>query len=150
LSASFSVGALVGSLVLGTNVFSLGTARAMFISTVCWFGLLLDFAPLTSFVAGAVILLCAGFAQSMCMTPLAAVMLRSTDAKFRGRIMGLRVLAIWGLPLGLLISGPLISSIGFVATTVLYTTLGILATVTVAWKWRERLWQADAPANRHG
>jgi MFS family permease len=150
LSASFSVGALVGSLVLGTNVFSLGTARAMFISTVCWFGLLLVFAPLTSFVAGAVILLCAGFAQSMCMTPLAAVMLRSTDAKFRGRIMGLRVLAIWGLPLGLLISGPLISSIGFVATTVLYTTLGILATVTVAWKWRERLWQADAPANRHG
>jgi predicted MFS family arabinose efflux permease len=150
LSASFSVGALVGSLVLGTNVFSLGTARAMFISTVCWFGLLLVFAPLTSFVAGAVILLCAGFAQSMCMTPLAAVMLRSTDAKFRGRLMGLRVLAIWGLPLGLLISGPLISSIGFVATTVLYTTLGILATVTVAWKWRERLWQADAPANRHG
>lgn len=150
LSASFSIGALLGSLVLGTNVFSLGTARAMFIATVCWFGLLLVFAPLTSFSAGVVILLCAGFAQSMCMTPLAAVMLRSTDPKFRGRIMGLRVLAIWGLPLGLLISGPLISSIGFVWTTVLYTTLGIVATVSVAWKWRDRLWQVGAPANRHG
>lgn len=150
LSASFSIGALLGSLVLGTNIFSLGTARAMFIATVCWFGLLLIFAPVTSFSAGVVILLCAGFAQSMCMTPLAAVMLRSTDPKFRGRIMGLRVLAIWGLPLGLLISGPLISSIGFVWTTVLYTTLGIAATVSVAWKWRDRLWQVGAPANRHG
>jgi MFS family permease len=150
LSASFSIGALLGSLVLGTNVFSLGTARAMFIATLCWFGLLLVFGSLTSFSAGVVILICAGFAQSMCMTPLAAVMLRSTDPRFRGRIMGLRVLAIWGLPLGLLISGPLISSIGFVWTTVLYTTLGITATVSVAWKWRDRLWQVGAPANRHG
>ena len=96
------------------------------------------------------ILLCAGFAQSMCMTPLAAVMLRSTDPKFRGRIMGLRILAIWGLPLGLLIAGPLISSIGFVWTAVLYTTLGLVATVAVAWRWRDRLWQVSAPANRHG
>ena len=150
LSASFSVGALLGSLVLGTNIFSLGTARAMLIAAVCWFGLLLIFAPITSFSAGAMILLCAGFAQSMCMTPLAAVMLRSTDPQFRGRIMGVRILAIWGLPLGLLIAGPLISSIGFVWTTVLYTTLGLVATIAVGWRWRERLWLISAPANRHG
>ena len=150
LSASFSVGALLGSLVLGTNVFSLGTARAMLVAAVCWFGLLLIFAPITSFSAGAMLLLCAGFAQSMCMTPLAAVMLRSTEPKFRGRIMGVRILAIWGLPLGLLIAGPLISSIGFVWTTVLYTTLGLVATIAVGWKWRERLWLISAPANRHG
>lgn len=150
LSASFSVGALLGSLVLGTNIFSLGTARAMLIAAMCWFGLLLIFAPITSFSTGAMILLCAGFAQSMCMTPLAAVMLRSTDPKFRGRIMGVRILAIWGLPLGLLIAGPLISSIGFVWTTVLYTTLGLVGTVAVAWRWRERLWQVSAPANKHG
>lgn len=150
LSASFSVGALLGSLVLGTNVFSLGTARAMLIAAVCWFGLLLIFAPITSFSVGAMLLLCAGFAQSMCMTPLVAVMLRSTEPKFRGRIMGVRILAIWGLPLGLLIAGPLISSIGFVWTTVLYTTFGLVATVAVAWRWRERLWLISAPANRHG
>ena len=150
LSASCSVGALLGSLVLGTNVFSLGTARAMLIAAMCWFGLLLIFAPITSFSVGAMLLLCAGFAQSMCMTPLAAVMLRSTEPRFRGRIMGVRILAIWGLPLGLLIAGPLISSIGFVWTTVLYTTLGLVATVAVAWRWRERLWLISAPANRHG
>ena len=150
LSASFSVGALLGSLVLGTNVCSLGTARAMLIAAMCWFGLLLIFAPITSFSVGAMLLLCAGFAQSMCMTPLAAVMLRSTEPRFRGRIMGVRILAIWGLPLGLLIAGPLISSIGFVWTTVLYTTLGLVATIAVAWRWRERLWQVSAPANKHG
>ena len=150
LSASFSVGALLGSLVLGSNIFSLGTARAMLIAAMCWFGLLLIFAPITSFSAGAMLLLCAGFAQSMCMTPLAAVMLRSTEPRFRGRIMGVRILAIWGLPLGLLIAGPLISSIGFVWTTVLYTTLGLVATIAVAWRWRERLWQVSAPANKHG
>lgn len=150
LSASFAFGALVGSIVLGTNRFSLGTGRALLIATGLWFGLLLMFGPTTHFALGVTLLVCAGFVQSISMIPLAAVMLRATEPQYRGRIMGMRILAIWGLPAGLLIAGPLIDLLGFVWTTVLYSCLGIAATVAIALKWRSALWCASAPANQHG
>ncbi len=150
LSASFAFGALVGSIVLGTNRFSLGTGRALLIATGLWFGLLLMFGPTTHFALGVTLLVCAGFVQSISMIPLAAVMLRATEPQYRGRIMGMRILAIWGLPAGLLIAGPLIDLLGFVWTTVLYSCLGIAATVAIALKWRSALWCSSAPANQHG
>jgi MFS family permease len=150
LSASFAFGALVGSIVLGTNRFSLGTGRALLIATGLWFGLLLLFGPTTHFALGVAILICAGFVQSISMIPLAAVMLRATEPQYRGRIMGMRILAIWGLPVGLLIAGPLIDTLGFVLTTVLYSSLGIAATVAIALKWRSAMWCKSAPANQHG
>jgi hypothetical protein len=64
--------------------------------------------------------------------------------------MGLRILAIWGLPVGLLIAGPLIDTVGFVVTTFLYSGLGLLATIGIAVKWRSSLWSKSAPANQHG
>jgi hypothetical protein len=64
--------------------------------------------------------------------------------------MGMRILAIWGLPVGLLIAGPLIDTLGFVWTTVLYSCLGIIATVAIALKWRHAMWCQSAPANQHG
>ena len=40
-------------------------------------------------------------------------MLRSSDESMRGRVMGVRMLAIWGLPLGLLTAGPMIAAVGY-------------------------------------
>lgn len=150
LSASFAFGALVASIVLGTNRFSLGTSRALLVATGIWFCLLLLFAPTTHFALGMIILICAGFVQSICLIPLAAVMLRVTEPQFRGRVMGIRILAIWGLPVGLLIAGPMIDVIGFVWTTVVYAGLGLVATIAIALKWRDALWNKSAPANQHG
>jgi MFS family permease len=150
LSASFALGALIGSIVLGTNRFSLGTGRALLIATGIWFGLLLLFGPTTHFALGVTLLVCAGFVQSISMIPLAAVMLRATEPQYRGRIMGMRILAIWGLPVGLLAAGQLIDVLGFVLTTTLYTSLGIAATVAIALKWRTAMWCKSAPANQHG
>jgi MFS family permease len=150
LSASFAFGALLGSLVLGSNRFSLGTGRALLIATGIWFGLLMLFGPTTHFALGVALLMCAGFVQSICLVPLAAVMLRATEPQYRGRIMGMRILAIWGLPAGLLIAGPLIDTIGFVWTSFLYTLMGVTATLAIALKWRKVLWCKSAPANQHG
>ena len=49
-----------------------------------------------------------GFVQSFCMVPMAVILLRTADPAFRGRVMGVRMLAVYGLPLGMLLSGPLI------------------------------------------
>ncbi|MGH8430065.1 MAG: MFS transporter, partial [Solimonas sp.] len=74
-------------------------------------------------------------------------MLRSSDEAMRGRVMGVRMLAIWGLPLGLLAAGPLIAGIGYVATTVLYAGLGLAATLIIGYCWRQALWYRSAAAN---
>jgi hypothetical protein len=65
----------------------------------------------------------------------------------RGRVMGMRMLGIWGLPVGLLAAGPLIAQIGFASTTLLYSGLGLAATLTIAYRWRGALWRRSAPAN---
>jgi hypothetical protein len=93
------------------------------------------------------IVLFAGFVQSLCMTPLAAVMLRATTPAYHGRVMGMRMLAIWGLPLGLLLSGPLIDRLGYAATAGMYSALGLLLTGAMAVYWRAHIWDRKAPAN---
>jgi hypothetical protein len=58
--------------------------------------------------------------------------------------MGLRMLAIYGLPVGLLLTGLGIASIGFAATATFFAGFGLLATLAIAWHWRAVLWRAPA------
>jgi len=62
-------------------------------------------------------------------------------------VMGVRMLAIWGLPLGLLVAGPMIARFGYATTTLVYAGLGLAATVAIAYFWREALWHRSATAN---
>jgi MFS family permease len=149
LSASFALGALLGSLVLGLNRFSLGTGRAMLVTACLWFAGLLLFGFLTELLTGMFVLLCVGFVQSLSMTPLAAVMLRGTEPAFRGRVMGMRMLAIWGLPAGLLVAGPLIDWLGYQGVVWVYNSLGIALTICIGWRWRGALWDKASPSNQH-
>jgi len=149
LSASFALGALLGSLVLGLNRFSLGTGRAMLVTACLWFAGLLLFGFLTELLTGMFVLVCVGFVQSLSMTPLAAVMLRGTEPAFRGRVMGMRMLAIWGLPAGLLAAGPLIDWLGYQGVVWVYNSLGIALTICIGWRWRGALWDKTSPSNQH-
>jgi hypothetical protein len=76
-------------------------------------------------------------------------MLRASSEEMRGRVMGIRMLAIWGLPLGLVAAGPIIAGVGFTATTLIYAGLGLAATFAVGLRWRRALWLRSAPANAH-
>ena len=64
---------------------------------------------------------------------------------YRGRVMGVRMMAIYGLPLGLLASGVLIEWFGYVATASGYCVFGLAATVAIGVWWRESLWPSGAP-----
>jgi Major Facilitator Superfamily len=147
LAGAFWTGALAGSLSVGSSRFRLRAARAMLWSGALWFGALLVFGQTTTLAVGAPLLFATGFVQSFCLTPLAAVMLRSADESMRGRVMGVRMLAIWGLPLGMLASGPMIAAIGYPATTVVYAGLGLVATLAIGYRWRHALWARSAAAN---
>ncbi|MGH8707764.1 MAG: hypothetical protein ACREVD_06860, partial [Burkholderiales bacterium] len=69
------------------------------------------------------------------------------DQAMRGRVMGMRMLAIWGLPLGLLAAGPIIEQLGYAATVFLYASLGLAATLAIGYGWRRALWHRSAAAN---
>ena len=147
LVASFATGGLIGSMLLGTNRLPLRAARTTLIACAAWFGAILCFTQVTHLAAGIVLLVCAGVAQNFCLTPIAAVMLRESAPEYRGRVMGMRMLAIWGLPAGLLLSGPLIERIGFAATGVLYSVTGLVCVALIAVRWHAHLWHADAAGN---
>ena len=147
LAAAFAVGGLVGSLALSANLVPLRPARTMLVAGAVWFLLLLAFAHTRSLVPGMVILGLTGMVHNFCLMPLAAVMLRTSAANMRGRVMGMRMLAIWGLPAGLLLSGPLIAGTGFAAAASVYALLGLALTLAIARRWRAALWHLEAPAN---
>ena len=147
LAGAFWVGALAGSLLVSASVFPMRAARVMLWSGALWFAAVLLFGQTTSLPFGMGFLFVAGAAQSFCLTPLAAVMLRSSDEAMRGRVMGVRILAVWGLPLGLLAAGPIIALIGFAATTLLYSAIGLAATFAIGYGWRHSLWHRAAAAN---
>jgi predicted MFS family arabinose efflux permease len=147
LIASFAVGGLLGSLVVGMAGRMLQPARMMVVFAVAWYALLLVFVRMPDATTGRIMLALTGFAQSLSMVPMAVMLLHSAGARFRGRVMGVRMLAIYGLPVGLLGAGALIERIGFAATASAYCVFGLAVTLGIALHWRRALWPADAPAN---
>jgi len=148
LVASSATGALMGALTLSRIGSLFAPARMMILSAIAWFVMLMVFAQMKEAASGMLVLVCSGFVQSLTMVLMSTVLLRSADEKFRGRIMGIRMFAIYGLPIGLLVSGPLITHVGYTAMATLYCTTGIIITVLIAFRWRRELWHAAAPANR--
>jgi MFS family permease len=147
LNACYSLGGLLGSVALATNRYALGTVRAMIFATCLWFVVIFAFAQATSLLLGYPLLLAAGFLQSLCLVPIASIMLRHTEPRFWGRMMGIRMLAIWGLPAGLLLAGPLIDTLGFRWTAMVYAVAGLIATFAIIRRWRDDIWASSAPAN---
>jgi hypothetical protein len=75
------------------------------------------------------------------------ILMRTASEHFRGRVMGVRMLAIYSLPLGLLAAGSLIGEIGFTATGTFYAAAGLALMLAIVLHWRADLWHIHAPAN---
>jgi Na+/melibiose symporter-like transporter len=147
LSASFAFGALLGSVALSFLSGRIRPARTMLMFGVLWYAALLVFAHMRSEVSGILVLLVTGFVQSLAMVPLTIVLLRTVDRRFRGRVMGVRMLAIYSLPLGLLIFGALIEVFGFAATGTLFSGLGLALLLAIGLRWRAELWSPQSACN---
>ncbi len=146
LSASFAVGSLVGSIALSL-VGGIRVARLMIASTVLWYAVLLLFVQMQTVPTAIACLVVAGFSQSLAMISIAVILMRSAAENFRGRVMGVRMMVIYGLPLGLMAAGSLIDTIGFAATGTLYAVAGMALMLTIILHWRADLWSEHAPAN---
>jgi len=146
LSASFAIGSLAGSIALSL-IGGIRVARLMIAATVLWYATLLVFAQMQTVPTAIVCLLLAGFSQSLAMISIAVILMRTSSERFRGRVMGVRMMVIYGLPLGLLAAGSLIDEIGFAATGTLYAAAGLALMLAIVLHWRADLWHVHAPAN---
>jgi MFS family permease len=147
LVASGAFGAMVTSLLLSRLAHRIRPGRVSIIGTLAWYTALIAFAWQPGPWTGIPLLMLAGCSQSVSQVPSHAVLLRNSDERFRGRIMGIRMLAIYGNVPGLLLFGPIVAALGFPATATLYCGLGVAITICLCIYWRAALWRQDAPAN---
>ena len=147
LVASFALGSFLGSIGISLAGRALRPARMMLMFAVAWYAALLVFVQMQSPVSGRMVLVIAGVTQSLSLVPMSVMLLHSAGERFRGRVMGVRMLAIYGVPIGLLAAGVLIERLGFVPTASLYCAIGIGLTGLIGLRWRADLWPIDAPAN---
>jgi MFS family permease len=141
LVASFAFGGLLASIA---TVLTGGPRQPERFTLVCiaiWYALVLGFGHVGSMGAGLLVLLLAGFAQNVAMIAMTAVLLANAGDGFRGRVMGVRMLAVYGLPLGLLASGFLIERIGYPLTISASAGVGLLFTLLIGIRWRASMWQ---------
>jgi len=147
LVASFAFGALLGSITLSRIGHTVRPGRMMVVCCAIWYVMIMVFAQMRGLPGGSMALILAGLAQSLSMVPMQAMLLRVAAERFRGGVMGIRMLMIYGVPIGLMIAGPLIGRFGYPATATLYSAIGLTFTLLIAVHWRAHIWRLGAPAN---
>ena len=129
--------ALAAGALLASTVAALAKLRppatVMAAGLAAWLGLVAVFAFTESLASGMAVLFVIGFAQSLAMIAMGAVLLMVTAPAYRGRVMGVRMLAVYGMPLGLLAGGALIEWVGVRFQIAAFAVAGLaLLALTVA------------------
>jgi predicted MFS family arabinose efflux permease len=141
LVASFAVGALLGSLMMATTLGGSRPGRTMIIYLLSWHVLIVILAQVTTALAGMLLLVLIGAAQSYAMISMSVLLLGTAEEAFRGRVSGVRMLAVYGLPVGLILGGTLIELIGVLATFAVFGMVGVVLILAVTVLWPE-IWKS--------
>ena len=133
--AVFAVGALAGSLAMAALVKSRRPERFMMFAMVTWYVLLILFAGTNSNSVGLPLLALIGASISFSMISMSVVLMTFTSFEMRGRVMGVRMLAVYGLPVGLVVGGWLIERYGVQAAITGYAVGGLISAALAVVKW---------------
>ena len=140
LVAAFATGAFIGSLLLIWTGGPRRIARFMLISLMLWYASLIVFAQLTDKTYAALFLIIIGIVQGMGMISMSVTLLNMVSPEFRGRILGVRMLAVYGLPLGLLIAGAVMELVGYASLITLFCIAGLAGVGYIGFSCRKLLW----------
>ncbi len=139
LVASFGVGALIGALVIASAGARTHSTKFMLTNIMLWYVMLAVFAAMETKFGGLISLFVMGVVHAMGMVSMSVILIGQLEKHMRGRVIGVRILAIYGVPIGLLGTGYLINIIGFQYTTDLYVAIGMLFTALIWFNWRKAL-----------
>jgi hypothetical protein len=140
LVAGVATGQLVGSTVVAAGVGATRSTRFMAINLALWYAAIALFAAMETKAAGIAVLFALGVVHSLAMVSMTGVLLRAVAERFRSRVMGIRMLCVYSLPIGLLATSPLIERFGFAATAWIYVALGLSVAGLIVRRWRASLW----------
>ncbi len=126
LMSTFGIGALIGSTSLASvrNLKSAG--RLLILSVIVWHATMLAFSASHSFYVSLSILLVTGMAFSSTQVSMLTVILRTTLPEFRGRVLGLRSMAIYAYSFGSLSSGAIAGGWGAPLAASINGAIGIV------------------------
>ena len=140
LVASYAAGALLGSITMTLVGVRSYPARFMILNIFLMHIVIIIIGQIETKLTGQFLLALAGYVQSLAMISMAVTLLNIADEKFRGLVMGVRMLAVYGLPVGLIGAGIFIELFGYSTTVILYGIGGIFLTGLIAVKWRREIW----------
>jgi predicted MFS family arabinose efflux permease len=132
LGTALGGGAVLGSVLMAWSGAVHHAGRLMLWGTTGWFALLVVFActPVYTLALGVLVLM--GIAQTLALTNMTVLLLGTSSSAMRGRIMGLRSLAVAPLLLGGILAGAVTSRVGAPLTTMGCAVLGLLCTAAIA------------------
>ena len=132
LMAAFGIGALIGSTVLASVRDLKSAGKLLILSVIAWHATMLVFAASDSFYVSLSILLLTGMAFSSTQVLMLTVILRTTMPDFRGRILGLRSMAIYTYTFGSMNSGVIAGAGSAPLAAIFNGVVGIVLTGTLA------------------
>ncbi len=136
LVASAALGGLTGSLLMAVALRAARPAPLMVGGMLAWYAAILVFAGLDSPAGAYAVLFAVGVANSIAMVAMSVVLMARTQAELRGRVMGVRMLAVYGLPIGLLVAGALSDRVGVITTVSVFGWAGVVLAGHAALRWR--------------
>ena len=140
LLGAYSAGSMIGSVTIAALPRLRRPGVVMTLAGIGWHASILALALIAWFGPATGILALAGLAQSFTMVTMSMLLLSVTSPEIRGRVMGLRSLAVYGLPLGLLASGFLAeilgASLALVVNGLVGIVFGIIIAVAIRGVWR--------------
>ena len=102
---TYSLGAVIGSVFIGSFKKESSLGKILVIGTAIWHIGIIGLSQVTSLNITWPILFITGLGQSLCVVTMASMLISFTPGNMLGRIIGLRQLAVYALPMGLPIAG---------------------------------------------
>jgi MFS family permease len=134
LSSFTSIGALAGSIMISANNFSNKPGNLLIIFIFIWHILMLGTSLFTMKIIIICILILFGISGSVTMVNMSMLILSITNKNMIGKIIGIRQLAIFTLPIGLIVSGYMIDKIGIISSIQIISVSGIIISIILSFK----------------
>ena len=131
LAGSVGTGAFVGSLLLAWKGSRAEGNSFIWVSFLFWFVTIILFAMIPYFGFSLLLLMAIGGGQAVAMVTTTTYLLHRAAPEMRGRIMGIRGLAIIPLFFGNLAGGALTGWLGAPTALVIFGAAGILSTIAI-------------------
>ena len=132
LISSFGIGALVGSMIWASVSNLRHSGLFCILAVIGWHGTMIVFATSTNFYLSVGILVVTGIMFSSTLVLLLTVLMKTAQPEFRGRIIGLRTLAIYAHAFGSLAAGAMAGVAGAPMTAAISGVLGIIMVIVLA------------------